>query len=97
MFGLQTLESRRHCSQMFFLHKLANGQINSTKLLSLLNFHVPSQHTRNSNLFKVPFHRTNYGYNNPISVMQRRYNQISSQVDLFMSFNSFRVKCKELL
>ena len=95
ILGFDTMESRRLGHELIFLHKLINGFIDSPYLLSLLSLNVSHRRTctRNHDLFKVGFHRTNYGFYSPLSRMQRNYNTHCDTLDLSSSLAEFRKKC----
>ncbi|KAL3278875.1 hypothetical protein HHI36_016395 [Cryptolaemus montrouzieri] len=61
LLNLRTLEDRRKISDLTFTYKLLPGDILS---LSYWKFKFPVRATRNSDLFQIPFHSTNYGLNN---------------------------------
>lgn len=96
---LHTLEARRQCQELLFLYKLSNGLVSAPNLLNLLNFNAPCHvhNTRNNNLFRCPFHRTNYGYNSPMSRIQRRFNAYGDMLDLSMPMGTFKKICFNLL
>lgn len=71
---MNTLETRRTQFELYFLHKLINGYVNCPEILDLVKFNTPTRRTRNSDLFFVDFHSTNYGINEVISRMLRTAN-----------------------
>jgi len=83
--NLESLQLRRIRLDLNFTFKLLNGIINCSELLVTFNFLVPASHTRNSNTFYIPFHRTNYAKNAPIMRLMGFVNKYN--VDLFFSNN----------
>lgn len=95
--NISTLEQRRCNALLLFLHKLLNGNIDSPELLSEVNFNYTPRLTRNTFLFHIPFHSTNYGYYSPLSNMLRLGNTYNYLLDLFNpSHDSFKSKLKRL-
>jgi len=76
--NLPSLESRRILIDMSFLHKIINAAIDCPELLALIRL-------RQSNIFYTPFHRTNYGINEPISRMVCKGNTLAGQINFFDS------------
>lgn len=83
--NLESLQLRRIRLDLNFTFKLLNGIINCSELLVKFNFLVPASHTRNSNTFYMPFHRTNYAKNSPIMRLMGSVNK--NNVDLFFCNN----------
>ncbi|XP_072392081.1 uncharacterized protein [Diabrotica undecimpunctata] len=81
--NLPTLESRRTLLDLCFLHKGINAFIDCPQLLSLVSLKVPSR--RQSEIFSVPFHLTNYGINEPTTQLVRSPNSLPRQMDIFDS------------
>lgn len=92
LLNFSTLEFRRKCCDIMFLYKIVNNMVEAPRLLGLLNFNVPfsSYRTRSQNLFRCPFHRTNYGFHAPMSRIQRLYNGYCSVLDLSVSVTTFK-------
>lgn len=67
LLGLQSLESRRKYQSACFIFDLLNNNIDSPDLLSLVPTFVPPRSLRVVNLFDIPFHRTNYARNGPLT------------------------------
>ena len=70
--------------------KLINGYIDSSFLLSIINFHIPS---RNLRMF-APIKMNNFLNNNQFLLMCTHFNDLSSKVDYSSSY--FVVK-KEII
>ena len=95
--GLDTLERRRLFSDLCLLFKLINGGIDCPELLSMVCLWVPERRGRNTDVFSVSFHRTNYGQNNPITRVLRYGNEFSGNLNFFGgSLSQFKVSLKKL-
>jgi len=81
--NLDTLQIRRIKQDICFIYyKLLNGYIYCPDLLSNLSFLVPGHSTRQTDTFYVPFQRTLYGKNAPLSRFMQHVNNFT--VDLFI-------------
>lgn len=80
LLGLDTLEHRRKIQQSLLVAKVLTGEIDSPELLSLINFRVPNRSLRNTTLLQPIFHRTAFGYNEPITTCIREFTAVE---DLF--------------
>jgi ribonucleases P/MRP protein subunit RPP40 len=95
--GLQSLEDRRTELDLRFMHGLLNSSISCPELLGLVSLSVPIRRNRNSEVFYVPYHSTNYGQNEPITRISRTANRVHTSVDLFeSSAESFRRQVRRL-
>jgi len=83
--SLETLPIRRTRLNLCFTFKFLNGIINCSELLSKFNFLIPNTHTRQSNTFYAPFHRTNYAKNALIIRLMGQVNEYN--IDLFLCNN----------
>ncbi|BES95313.1 WD repeat domain 59 [Nesidiocoris tenuis] len=79
--GLDSLELRRELFDVLFLQKLIRNEVDSSLLLSRLNFYAPPYRTRQNQVFYMRSSPTNYLINRPLSRMQRLYNRVASDVD----------------
>jgi hypothetical protein len=79
--GLVSLAERRRMLCVKFLKGLLSGQIDSSDLLSLLNFKVPPRQNRSSVPFHVPICPSNYMKNEPIRRLMLMANEDPS-IDL---------------
>lgn len=68
------------------MSKLINGDISCPGLLQSLNFNVSQFNSRHHPTFSIPFHRTSYGYNNPLDRVARECNELRN-VDLSFTRN----------
>lgn len=64
--GLISLDERRQMLYVKFLKGLLSGQVDSSDLLSLLNFKVPPRQNHSSVSVHVPICLSNYMKNEPI-------------------------------
>lgn len=89
--NITTLEERRYHHDLKMLYNLLNGTANSNHLLSKIGFKVPSYATRGATErnFHVPFHRCNYGLNEPMTRMLRLANQNSDRLDFTSTYSKF--------
>ena len=71
LIGLETLDRRRKIQQAAFVVKILNGEIDSPRLLSSLNFRAPQRASRSTGLLQPSFHRTTFGYNEPFTACLR--------------------------
>ena len=76
LLGLDTLEQRRKIQQSTLIAKLLNSEIDDPGLLSMLNFRTPSRFLRNTTLLQPIFHRTGFGFNEPISACIRAFTAV---------------------
>ncbi|KAF0769320.1 Uncharacterized protein FWK35_00019454 [Aphis craccivora] len=87
--NLDTFGTERIRFDLYFTFKLLNGIINCSKLQVKFNLLVSGSCTRQSNIFYVPFHLTNYAQNTIVTrliVLVNKYN-----VNLFFCYISFNV------
>lgn len=83
--NLKTLEHRRSELDLKCLHKIINGIIDCPSILSLIDFNANPKRTRFSELFKIPFCRTNHLQNESINRLMRTANKYNNQIPLFNS------------
>ena len=82
-FRIVTLENRRKISDILFLHKILNNCIDSSEILSMIGFSIPSRDLRNNSIFHVPFRNTNCSQNSPLLRMLRCGNMYGTYYDIF--------------
>lgn len=80
LLGIDTLQRRRKIQQALLIAKLINGEIDSPELRSMVNFRIPSRMLRNTTLLENRYHRTLFGYNEPIAACVRTFSIVE---DLF--------------
>lgn len=96
--NLPSLSARRTYLDLIFLYKIINSLFDVPELLSLVGLSVPQRVFREHGLLAVNYHRTNYGYNSPITRMCREMNSIASEVDVFnMKIDKFKRTIKQIL
>jgi Reverse transcriptase (RNA-dependent DNA polymerase) len=98
VLGLERLSDRRKNSRMFFMYDVLKGRINAPCLSALFDSYrnVPNHSfdLRRVNMFRTPFHRTNYGYYEPVTVICREFEKV---IDIFENSDTrenfrFRIK-----
>ena len=78
LLGLETLERRRKGQQAVFIAKLINGEIDSPRLLSLLNFRALQRSLRSTDLLQPNFHRTTFGCYEPMTACIRVFSAVEN-------------------
>ena len=98
VLGLERLSTRRKHFRVFFLYDVLEGRVSAPRLGELFRSyqHVPehSYGLRRFNVFRLPQHRTSYGYNEPIAATCREFEKF---VDVYRTSNSreiFRSRVK---
>ena len=82
-YRILSLANRRTVADLCILYKLVNSIMDSPYPLSKINFRVPNRCLRNSDLFSVPYSRTNTGQHSPLLRMQHAFNLYCSDLDIF--------------
>lgn len=96
---LISLADRRQLSDIKFIFKIVNSQLDSSSILSKLNFNVPSYNTRSKCFFKLSQGSTNYYLNSPLQRCCKSFNTISNiiEIDIFsVSLNTLSNRIKLL-
>lgn len=91
LINIQTLKVRREFAMVSFINNIVSHQIDSTEILSKLNFYVPTRHLRHRQIFAINNNRTNYAKFGPINQMMAVYNKHSHAIDFTMS----KIKLKQ--
>ena len=73
LINLDTLERRRKIQQAVFVAKVLNGEVDSPRILFLLNFRAPQRSLRSAGLLQPNVHRTLFGYNEPVTACVRAF------------------------
>lgn len=94
LIDLQTLRSRRVEMQCLFIFDVLQGNIDSPALLEQVPLNIPPRQLRNYPFLAIPYHRTNYGQNNPFDACLRVFNVKSNVFDFNLSKNVFRGRIK---
>ena len=94
-FKIIPLAQKRIISDLCVIYKIINFIIDSPFLLSCLHFKVPGRDLRHSDLFNIPFCRTNLGQNTPMIRMQTEFNKYCKNIDVFSTtLNAFKKQLK---
>lgn len=97
LISLDTLSTRRLKLQQIFVFDLMEGNIDCPELLQQINFNVPPRAYRSFPAINLPFHRTSYGRNCPLSSCLRAYNDVSSAHEFGMTKNAFKTRIRDLV
>lgn len=97
ILGIQKLSDRRKLQGIMFIKDIMDSNIDSPELLSILPFHIPTRSLRETHLFAIPFHRTNYGRNEPISRCLHIFNLVANTVNSTLNRFSFKRAVLRLL
>lgn len=97
LLDLDTLERRRKIQQATFAAKLLNGEVDCPELLAKVDFRVPHRTLRNSSLLQTRYHRTAYGYHEPLTAIVRTFSVVESEFEFGESSNKFRNKIRRRL
>lgn len=96
LLGFESLEKRRFNSDVKYICKIVTGSVNCPELLGKLDFSILRK-TRIKDLFNLKFHTTNFGYNNPLTRMQRTYNSVAKEIDPFsQSLNTIKRRLENI-
>lgn len=81
-FKMASLRERRTMHSLIFLHKLMNGQMDCSELLSRISINVPYKIPRYpiTTIFQLPTNKTNIGLNSPLVRICRDYNSFTKSV-----------------
>lgn len=90
LIDIQTLKERREIAMVIFVNDIVSHRIDSTNLLSCLNFYTPTRSLRTRNLFATNHHRTDYAKFGPLNRMMSLYNQHCDTIDLTMTRGNLR-------
>ncbi|XP_045494554.1 uncharacterized protein LOC123693467 [Colias croceus] len=82
-YNINALSDRRDLIDVMFLFDILNNKFDCISILNPLNFRVPSQGTRQKNLFLVPSTSTNYLKNSPYFRLPEVYNNKFCSADIF--------------
>ena len=92
LINIQTLRERRESAMLYFINDIISQRVQSTSLLSQLNFYVHCRHLRTRKLFLENTYRTNFAKNSPINRMMRHYYQFCEIIDITMSRNQIKTR-----
>lgn len=94
LLNVQSLEKRREVADILFIHKLITGDIFCPALLHEICFNSNPRNLRSVPLFRVNFHRTNYGYNEPMCRMLRMVNSMEHLFDFHCTTTALRTSLR---
>lgn len=97
LISLELLSVRRVELQRLFVFDILTGTIDCPTLLEQIPFYVPPRQLRHVPMFVVPFHHSNYGYNNPIVSCIRAFNVVSEEFDFDMSKTVFKNRLRRIV
>ena len=81
-FNVTSLDHRRICISLVFLHKLLHNMIDCPVLLSDINFNVPRINLRQNLTFRCKIPRTNILSKSPLHVMCENFNNLCHLCDI---------------
>ncbi|KXJ80937.1 hypothetical protein RP20_CCG022795 [Aedes albopictus] len=96
LLSMDTLAKRRKIQQAMFVAKLLRNDIDSPRLLSMLDIRAPQRSLRNWSLLQCRFHQTTYGYNEPMTSMVRTFTLVESFFDFGETLVRFKNKISRL-
>lgn len=101
ILGLERLSNRRKCSRVFFMYDILTRRIDAPDLLtmfeSLRNSPSHSYNLRVVNRFYLPHHRTDYGYNEPVTAICRDFEPFNHIFDSTYTRTSFRFRTSSII
>ena len=96
LLGLETLERRRKSQQAIFVAKILNGEVDSPKLLSMMNFRASQRTLRPTSMLANQFHRTNFGFYEPIASSVRTFAKLEHLFEFGEPSHVFKKKISRL-
>ena len=92
LLGLDTLERRRKLQQALLIPKILNGEVDSPKLLSMINLRATQRMLRPSSVLVNQFHRYNFAYHEPVASSVRVFTSVEQLFDFGMPSHVFKRK-----
>jgi hypothetical protein len=90
LLHLDTLTKRRSIACVLFIFSVLSGRVNSLSLLSVLDFIITLRYpSRGTEFLRIDFHRTNYGFHEPMSSAMRQFNEVISFFDFGLTRDQF--------
>lgn len=83
LLGIQSVVDRRTIFSTLFIGDLLSGRIDCFDLVKLLNIRIPTRDLRHCEFLDFPFHRTNYGNNEPMTRTIRCFDNFNQSRDSF--------------
>jgi hypothetical protein len=96
LIDIQTLKERRKYAMVSFVNDIVSHRIDSTTILSKLNFYAPTRHLRTRSLFSIVQYRTNYAKFGPLNRIMASYNQYCETIDVTMPRHNLKQCFKSL-
>jgi hypothetical protein len=90
ILNIDSLAKRRKIASALLVGDSLNGRINCLNLISVWNVYVPKRFLRQHEFLYVPFHRTDYGSNEPTASMAKIFNDYYHLFEFGMSRRCFR-------
>jgi hypothetical protein len=89
LLHLETLKKWQSIACVIFIFDILSGRINSPNLLSVLDLITPRYPTRGTEFLRIDFHRTNYGFHEPVSSAMRQFNEVIGLFDFDLTREQF--------
>lgn len=97
LIDLESLDNRRFLASVTFAFDVLSSHITCPRLLELFGLKIHRPGLRSDTIFNVPFHRSNYGFYEPISNCMRNNNICSELLDFHFSRKVFKQNIKHYL
>lgn len=85
LLGIDLLSNRRKIACSIFVLDLLMGKVNCPELLCDMGIFVPSRPLRSHEFLSIPFHRSNYGRNEPLTNCMANFNAVFDVLDFNLS------------
>jgi hypothetical protein len=72
-----------------FIIDILSGRMDTTNLLSALDWNTSRYRTRGSKFLRIDFHRKKYGVHKPMSTAMREFNEIIGLFNFILTPNQF--------
>ena len=82
LIGLKSIIQRRAVADLVFFHQILCGNTMAVDISEKLSFRINNNNLRHTLMFDVPFRRTLYGCNEPISRALRLFNVNSGNFNI---------------
>lgn len=93
LVNIDSLQLRRQLFDIMFVYDLLNYNVVSPELLAQVNFRIPSFHSRNHDLFAIPFFKSNSSNDSFFVRALKLANLVSISLDFFNTpRDTFRFK-----
>lgn len=101
VLGLERLSDRRKIGRVFFMADVLYRMVDAPDLSSMFNscryIPVHSYDLRTVNVFRPPYHRTDYGFNEPVSAICREFESFSVIYENSLTRENFRFRAKTMV